>query len=516
MDLVIFWTILKLMMFALLSFVIYLMYIIFYIPLKVRSKYSKYKNVYMAPKFVPIAGDMMNHLNDEKAGKVHYHHKKELANVIKDYDLKLQMEGITPYILVISSQATKEFVQNQPLKIDKSLKKKGFFKMFEGSFGGEPTTEKTKLRRKLFTSLLGLNSSSKYIPTIIDCCDVALKDLKPGDVSFQHAMNTLTFNSFSRILFGKDLEQLINKPIPFVKSDGSIEQVSMVESFIRTGKDYLEEYYSPLASMFPILSSKGLYKQFGINDKNFDTFKNAMRNMLKETKDKDSVLYQIRESGEFSEDEIFHDLILFMVGGTESSSHSLTAAFYYLKKYPDILAKVKKELEEYDIKKGSGLKDAISFDSINKLEYVTNFVKEVLRYDTVVSDTFDYRANQDVTICGVPISKGTMMKIDILTAHHNDATWMDPFAFEPDRFDAESEFYAEAKKQSKSSDSYSRRSFSFGLRNCPGQSFAMLQIKVIISYLSVLLNYDIDEATLNKEGIGFGLGSKEPSVFRIL
>jgi cytochrome P450 len=516
MDFSIFWSFVKLLMYVLLSLVVYLVYIIFVVPLKFRAKYSKYKNVYMAPKFTPIAGDMMNHSNDEKAGKVHYHHKKELANEINKYDLKIQIEGITPYMLVVSTQAIKEFIVHQPANIDKVHVMKGFMKMFVGSFGVHGTTSKTMLRRKTFSSMLSLNNSSKYIPTIIGCCDSILKNLRPGDVDFQHEMSGITFNIFCKVLFGNDVQNLIDQTLPFDIGDGSTKEISMQEYFIRNCNDYLEEYYNPLATMFPILSSKGLYKQFGINDKNYLTFCNAMRDMLKKSKDKDSIFSLIRESGEFSEEDIFADLLGFMFAGTETSSHSLTAAFYYLKKHPHVLAKVKKELEEHGIKNDQGLRDAITIDSINKLDYLTYVVKEVLRYDTPGQDTFDYCAKQDIEICGVPLSKGTMMKVDILTAHHNDESWLQPWDFEPDRFDVESEFYAESKRQGKHTDSYSRRSFSHGLRNCPGQSFAMLEIKVIVAYLVMQLDYDIAEADLNKEGIGFGMGSKVIPHFKIL
>lgn len=142
----------------------------------------------MTPNFTPMIGDSINLINDEKAGKVFYHHKKVQADSIKDYDLKVQIEGITPYILTVSPQATKEFIENQPQRIDKLYSKFGYLKIFDGSLAGNPTTEKTMLRRKTFSSMLGLKSASKYIPTILDCCDLTLESLKPGKVNFIHKM----------------------------------------------------------------------------------------------------------------------------------------------------------------------------------------------------------------------------------------------------------------------------------------------------------------------------------------
>jgi hypothetical protein len=172
--------------------------------------------------------------------------------------LKVQIEGMSPYILVVSTQAVIEFIRNQPVNIDKQFVPKGQMKMFKKSFASQYTTDKTKLRLRTFSSKLNLNNSSTYIPTIIDCCDSILKEFEPGNFDFQHAMNVLTFNSFCKILFGNDVQQLINQTLPFDIGDGSTKEISMVEYFIKMNIDYLDEYFSPLAAMFPVLSKHGI------------------------------------------------------------------------------------------------------------------------------------------------------------------------------------------------------------------------------------------------------------------
>lgn len=302
-----------------------------------------------------------------------------------------------------------------------------------------------------------------------------------------------------------------------MNSDGSIEDISVSEGNLRIGENYAQEMYHPLASMFPILSSKGLLKQFRVNDSNFKTLKDVMKEILQESTDKDSVFNKIKEKELFSEDELLNDVILYITGGLEVHS-SLTAAMFFIKFYPKVFAKVKKELEENGIRKGPGLRDSINSDSISKLDYLTCVLKEVNRFDPVTSDTFDYFVKQDLEICGVPLNKGTLIKIDILTAHYRSDSWLDPFTFEPDRFNPDSEFYAEAKKQGKNADLLSIRAFGLGVRECPGKNFGMIELKTIIAYLLVQLDYEIDETDLNMDAVGFsvGLGGKGAPLFNIL
>ena len=70
------------------------------------------------------------------------------------------------------------------------------------------------------------------------------------------------------------------------------------------------------------------------------------------------------------------------------------------------------------------------------------------------------------------------MRTEIHGTHYNDNYWYKPTLFEPDRFNFDSDFYAECKKVGKTGATYSKRSFGVGIRNCPGQTFATLEMKI--------------------------------------
>mmetsp|Transcript_20505 Transcript_20505/g.22865 ORF Transcript_20505/g.22865 Transcript_20505/m.22865 type:complete len:114 (+) Transcript_20505:86-427(+) len=106
-----------------------------------------------------------------------------------------------------------------------------------------------------------------------------------------------------------------------------------------------------------------------------------------------------------------------------------------------------------------------------------------------------------------------MAKIDLMTSHFDESNWLEPLSFRPDRHDPETDFYKLAKSTGVTSDVHSRRTFSHGLRSCPGMSFAILEMKVIITYLVSFYDIQFSKEDLQNEGMGLGFGSHfEPKV----
>lgn len=170
---------------------------------------------------------------------------------------------------------------------------------------------------------------------------------------------------------------------------------------------------------------------------------------------------------------------------------------------------------KYGITKEANLDEVLTMENIQNLEYLSCVIKESLRMDTPVIDSFYYYVFKDTEICGVPIPKGTQLKQEILGAHFDDDKWLHPKEFIPERFDPESEFYKLSLKEGKAQDSYSRRSFGHGVRNCPGQTLANLELKIIIPYLITKLDLKINEDSLNKDTIGFGMGAEVPLMTKL-
>jgi len=105
------------------------------------------------------------------------------------------------------------------------------------------------------------------------------------------------------------------------------------------------------------------------------------------------------------------------------------------------------------------------------------------------------------------------MTQDIMIPHYNPNDWQKPYEFIPERFDPESEYYKRPADDKDASGSKSRVfmsiPFSYGERKCPGQTFALLEIKVAITYILTHFEFKIDEQFLMKEGVGFAIGTEE-------
>ena len=424
------------------------------------------------------------------------------------YDLWAKLEGISPVLLMVSSKSIEQFLNYQIDKVDKVEIFRGLGKFIPESMGNRRTTELTKQRRKNLTTWMSLNSSSKYIPGMLNCWDRILEDMhNENETDILHQMNILTFTIFTEVLFGDDVNELVTRLHPYENADGSIEEIPIREMLIRLSKWYLENYYNPLTVMLPFLNEYRIVNPYKRDHKNMLKFKEAVRELIKESKDTNSVGYKLAKFDAISEQEGLDDVCGSMVAGAETTAHSLVSCLYFLNKHPKILKKLRDELEENCFVKGEDLKSKFTIDNIQNLTYLTWVIKETLRVDSVVSDTFDYEALEDISICNVPISKGTRLKIDIHSAHFDSKKWLDPYSYEPDRHDIESEFYQKSRDEGRTPDVYWRRAFSHGARSCPGQSFANLEMRIVIAYMVLNMNFQFEKKDLEHENIGFGMGS---------
>jgi len=52
-------------------------------------------------------------------------------------------------------------------------------------------------------------------------------------------------------------------------------------------------------------------------------------------------------------------------------------------------------------------------------------------------------------------------------------------------------------------------SFSYGERKCPGQAFALLELKVALTYLLTHYDFDVPQEFLNRNNTGFAICTEE-------
>ena len=128
-----------------------------------------------------------------------------------------------------------------------------------------------------------------------------------------------------------NVDKVVKRAKEYLISDGTTIQLDFKHFFLKLIQDHLKAFHHPLAIFFPFLSHYKLVNPFRSNAKNVRTFQVFMHEIIEESKDTDSILYEILNSKQFTYEDIFSDMIGFMIAASETSSHSLTTALYYLK-----------------------------------------------------------------------------------------------------------------------------------------------------------------------------------------
>ena len=179
-----------------------------------------------------------------------------------------------------------------------------------------------------------------------------------------------------------------------------------------------------------------------------------------------------------SDQEIRSEVDTFIFGGHDTTASAIMWTLYALAKYPKMQDEARKEINEILADKTN-----LDYDDLPSLQFTTRFLKESMRMFSPVPGVAR-RLAKPLTIDGVIFPPGTIIEVDTVCLHHNPAVWENHREFDPDRFLPEK--FAEK-------DPFSFVPFSAGQRNCIGQSFAMNEMKVLISQVVRKFEISLDE-----------------------
>ncbi|XP_076416425.1 cytochrome P450 3A11-like isoform X5 [Peromyscus maniculatus bairdii] len=194
-------------------------------------------------------------------------------------------------------------------------------------------------------------------------------------------------------------------------------------------------------------------------------FHQLMMNAHNNCKDKES-------HKALSDMEITAQSIIFILGGYESTSSTISFALYLLATHPDI----QKTLQE-EIDGALPNKESPTYDKVMEMEYLDMVLSETLRLYPNANRI--YRAcKQDVEIDGVFILKGFLVMVPIYALHHDPEYWPEPEEFRPERF---------SKENKGNINPYVYLPFGNGPRNCIGMRFALMNLKLALT--KVLQNF---------------------------
>ncbi|XP_065214561.1 cytochrome P450 4C1-like [Planococcus citri] len=211
------------------------------------------------------------------------------------------------------------------------------------------------------------------------------------------------------------------------------------------------------------------HKVFDENDEDDDDGRKKLKPFL------DFILTQAN----FNDTEIENEVQAFMFAGHDTTKSAISFCLYCLASHPEIQDKAVKEIRE-TLLNGAG---EPTYNDFLSLKYVENVIKESMRLYSPVP-FISRKIDQDVQLpSGYVLPAGSYADISIFLTHRNDKYFEEPNKFIPERFE---------ERDSKRNP-YAYIPFSAGPRNCIGQKFAMLEMRIIIAMLLLKYRFKIDE-----------------------
>lgn len=175
------------------------------------------------------------------------------------------------------------------------------------------------------------------------------------------------------------------------------------------------------------------------------------------------------EDGEgMSDKQVRDEAITIMLAGHETTANALNWTWVLLAQNPQVEARLHAELDAVL----GGRRPTL--DDLNRLPYTEMVIKESMRlYPPAYG--FSRVANQTTRLGDYDVPKGTVLNLFTYGAHRDPKHWPDPNRFEPERFSEANE---------KQIPRYAYLPFGGGPRVCVGNSFAMMEARLLLATLA--------------------------------
>ncbi|KAK7603328.1 hypothetical protein V9T40_003327 [Parthenolecanium corni] len=177
--------------------------------------------------------------------------------------------------------------------------------------------------------------------------------------------------------------------------------------------------------------------------------------------------------GDFTDEEIENEVETFMFAGQDTIVATLSFCLFELSQHSDIQDRCYNEIINVI---GENLENT-NVQDFKNLKYLENVINETLRLYTPVP-LIARKVEEDIRLpSNYVLPAGSAVNFNLLALHRNKKYFPKAEEFIPERFD-DRDMYSQG---------FNFVPFSAGPRNCLGQKFAMLEMKVVLSV--ILLHY---------------------------
>ncbi|XP_062960050.1 cytochrome P450 4X1-like [Cynocephalus volans] len=341
--------------------------------------------------------------------------------------------------------------------------------------------------RRLVTPAFHFNILKTYVKVMAQSVNMMLdkweKICSTKDTTvdvFEH-INLMALDTIMKCAFSHETNCQINSTHnPYIKATFEMGKIIFyrVYSFLHHN-DIMFRLSSKGRRFHELIQVLHQYTEKVIQDRK-KSFKDGMKQgNLQEKKYQDFldiVLSAQAENGDsFSDAELESEVKTFMIAGHDTTSTGITWLLYCLALNPEHQEKCRDEIRGI---LGDG--STITWDQLGEMSYTTMCIKESLRMIPPIPSV-SRELNKPLTFPdGRSLPAGITIVLSIWGLHHNPAVWKNPKVFDPLRFSPEN---------SDQRHPHAFLPFSAGPRNCIGQQFAMLELKVAIAL--ILLRFKV-------------------------
>ncbi|XP_010444668.1 PREDICTED: cytochrome P450 81E8-like isoform X2 [Camelina sativa] len=397
---------------------------------------SKKKNKNLPPR--PVGFPVLGHLHLLKE-PVHRCLRDLSQNLRSDvFFLRL---GSRRAVVVTSASAAEEFLSQQNDVVFANRPQATFSDIISYNYtvlGSAPYGEHWRRLRRFCTvdifSPARLRDSSEVrrdeVRALLRTIHVSTSRGNNGSVrvNLRPLFSTLTFNIVMSMIAGKR------------------EQDEEAKKFRELIRDVFElagvTYVGDFLPILKILDFDGFLKRmkelFSRMDKFFqDLVDEHRRNRGKAEYDEKTMiahLLTLQESGpEYYTDDIIKGLVqVMLLAGTDTASVTLEWAMANLLNHPEVLKKLKTELNDV-----SGERRVLEDSDASKSTYLNNVVSETLRLYPAAPLLVPHASSADCKVAGYDIPRDTWLLINAWAIQRDTKLWDDPDSFKPERFESE-------------------------------------------------------------------------------